>query len=159
MPLTKLAFEGQQPTSNTAGSSFLNNIVTSGGYSIDFIELGKIKKSELHHYERAKEIRHKIIKDSCWTHPVVIEDERYFIMDGHHRYDAALKMGLSHIPCVKLSYRDARVKLLSWRKEFKIKVSDIYSIESSGKLFPPKTTKHLFDPCIGTCEVPLNWLF
>ncbi|WP_131669871.1 ParB N-terminal domain-containing protein, partial [Psychrobacter pygoscelis] len=92
----------------------------------------------------------KIIKSSgFWIHPIIIHDEQLFVMDGHHRLASAKQLNLSLIPAVKLNYREVEVS--SWREDYVINEQVIFKMYNQKKLFPHKTTKHIFPTPLPEC--------
>ena len=50
-----------------------------------------------------------ISKNEYWIKPIVIESEHHLILDGHHRFDVAKRMGLTRIPVVIVNYKDIEI--------------------------------------------------
>ena len=68
-----------------------------------------------------------------WTVPIAVEHSKFAIMDGHHRYNAAKKLGLKRIPCVLMDYERSGVTLQSWRPEINVSVEDVFMMISEGR--------------------------
>lgn len=103
-------------------------------------------------------ISSKILEDGFWFIPVIIDEETGIIMDGHHRYNFAVQSGFSVIPCYQLSYSSEKVKVLDWRSGAPFSNERIFEKVNEGLLFPPKTTRHVFDMVFDTVRVELKIL-
>lgn len=77
--------------------------------------------------------------------PVLIDGNTLTILDGHHRVEAAIKLGLKFIPVFPVDYyKDEDVMVFPRRKEFRITKKSVVSRALKGILYPPKTTRHVF---------------
>ncbi|MEN4739115.1 transcriptional regulator [Pantoea agglomerans] len=103
-------------------------------------------------------ISSKILEDGFWFIPVIIDEETGIIMDGHHRYNFAVQSGFSVIPCYQLSYSSEKVKVFDWRSGAPFSNERIFEKVNEGLLFPPKTTRHVFDMVFDTVRVELKIL-
>lgn len=127
--------------------------------SLKLMNLDDLIETEEHYNDDCMFLAKKIKKENYWTVPIVIEVNTNAIMDGHHRFNAAKKLGLSRVPCVVKDYKKNDVKLFSWKKDIKITYWDIYNIIKNKKKFPPKTTRHVFNPPIKETKIPLELLY
>ncbi|GEN26541.1 hypothetical protein HVA01_01870 [Halovibrio variabilis] len=110
---------------------------------IKLIDIMILKPHESINEERVNEIANLIINEGLWKHPIVIDNKTKIIMDGHHRYHAAKKLGLISIPCWLLSYDDAYLNVLSWKTGESFDIKGIIDVVDKGTLYPPKTTRHI----------------
>lgn len=99
------------------------------------------------------ELRKQILELGRWTVPIAIEKDALFVMDGHHRLSVALDLGLAVIPVVPLDYSTVTVEC--WRPEETITPSQIFAMAQSGRKFPCKTTRHVFERSLPSCAIPL----
>ena len=123
------------------------------------LDIVKLIETEEHDRYNVKDLTKKILKLGKWTLPIAVEYSSFSIMDGHHRFNAGKSIGLKRIPCYLLDYSSSGVSLKSWRADWDIKVSDVFKLIESGKKFPKKTTRHLFDPPLSEVSIPLALLF
>jgi hypothetical protein len=94
-----------------------------------------------------------------WTHPLLVHKDTKIIMDGHHRYQIARKLGLKHIPCVLTSYTNPYLKVYFHRDNSILDDQLIIEAGQSGKLFDKKSTRHeLAFNCIPQTNIPLTFL-
>lgn len=101
----------------------------------------------------AAELRRQILELGQWTVPIAIEKDALFVMDGHHRLSVALDLGLAAVPVVPLDY--STVKLECWRPEETVTPMQIFAMAQSGRKFPCKTTRHIFERSLPNCAIPL----
>jgi hypothetical protein len=87
-----------------------------------------------------------------WICPIIVHTDSLVVMDGHHRRVAAIRMKLSAVPCLMLSYDIVAVH--SMRGEYICTPDLIIANGRARKLYPPKTTKHEF-PILPIIE-PIN---
>lgn len=85
---------------------------------------------------RTKELR---------TKPILIDRATGVILDGHHRFWICKNLGCTHVPCIAVDYlRDASIRVLPRRKDVPVSKETVIQMGLSGKTFPPKTTKHVY---------------
>ena len=131
---------------------------TSTGRVVCAVPVGRLVPHEEHDGHRARTLGRRIGRAGVWTAPLVVERDSLMVMDGHHRLRAAETLGLSVLPVVLMSYEDAGVLLQAWRKGEVWSPAIVLSRARSGLLLPRKTTRHLFQPAIGSVAIPLDRL-
>lgn len=100
-----------------------------------------------------------ISRAGIWTTPLPVDSETGIVMDGNHRVRAAALLGLHYLPCVPLSYQDPRVTVRHWQTGEPFRIDSIYrAIMVNKKIFPYKTTRHLFAPVLPQTEIQLGVL-
>ncbi len=76
-------------------------------------------------------------------YPVLADARTLTVLDGHHRLNAAKKLGYRYIPVFFVDYADDRtITVTSFRKDFKVTKVDVVERGLSGSKYPPKTSKH-----------------
>ncbi len=93
-----------------------------------------------------------------WSHPVLLEKESGAIMDGHHRFEAAKRLGLRAIPAVFASYDNPQIHLKTWRPGIRFSAQEILQRARSGDLLPYKSTRHVTDFVLPQVRVPISTL-
>lgn len=93
---------------------------------------------------RIREVIAMIVACQAWTQPIRLEGTTLAILDGHHRHAAAIQLGLRRVPVQILDY-DA-VELGSWRTGISPTRTEVLRRARTGDLYPPKTTRHNFEP-------------
>ncbi len=131
---------------------------TSTGRAVVAVPVAGLVPHEEHDERRALRLARHIGRVAVWTAPLVVERDSLVVMDGHHRLRAAQALGLLVLPAVLLCYEDGGVVLQAWRKGESWGPAAVLACGRSGRLLPRKTTRHLFQPPIGSVAIPLEWL-
>ena len=87
--------------------------------------------------------------DSVIISSIIICSESKMIIDGHHRYFALKELGLEKIPVTMINYFSD--KIITDKNDSLMKY-DIIENALNGKLYEPKSTKHLI-----YCEQKADW--
>ncbi|WP_417696636.1 ParB N-terminal domain-containing protein [Pseudomonas sp.] len=129
------------------------------GYQITLRPLCEVLQSEQVDPANVQWLRESIIRAGHWLEPIIVERSRGIVMDGNHRFNAALQLGLKRVPCIQLDYSDPRVRVRHWHSGKAFEVERIFTIIERGELFPYKTTRHVFDPALPVIAIPLERLY
>lgn len=105
---------------------------------------------------RAEWLRKKILKEGVWTKPIAIERTHKLVLDGQHRTEVALALGLKRVPCALFDYDD--VEVWSLRKSCKVSRALVVERSLSGDIYPYKTAKHRFPEELPEIAVKLGKL-
>jgi hypothetical protein len=100
-----------------------------------------------------------IIRTGHWLAPIIVERSQGIVMDGNHRLNAALQLGLHRVPCIQLDYADPRVCVRHWQTGQAFEVARIFATIARGEIFAYKTTRHVFDPALPVIAIPLERLY
>ena len=130
----------------------------SNSARIVLVPIAKIRPTEEINLDFADSLCSEIGARGFWTHPVLLDEEVYAVMDGHHRFAAAKKLGLRSIPAVLISYDHPGVRLESWRPDRSFTPADLRARAVSGDLLPLKSTRHVTDFPIPEVRVSLDVL-
>ena len=125
---------------------------------ITLLGVDQIRPTEATNATRVSAIANALSSTGVWTEPLLVDAVAYAIMDGHHRYSAARKIGLSTVPAVLVSYDDDRVHLAAWRSGESYTPERVREIARSGSLLPEKSTRHVVDFSLPSCRVALDEL-
>lgn len=109
---------------------------------VELIDVSDLKPHEMFDEKRALEIQESIIKEGL-KHPIVVDRSTNIILDGHHRYNIMKKLKIPQVPVFYVNYFDEHIIVDSWNG-IKLTKNDVIGNVRSGKLFPNKTTKHMF---------------
>ncbi|RSN79050.1 MAG: transcriptional regulator [Thermoproteota archaeon] len=90
---------------------------------------------------RAREIKRNIEESAVFKRPIVVDRETGTILDGHHRFTAAKIVGLTRIPAFLVKYTSAEIEVVGWKDP--VTKMDVLRAALSGRLMPPKTSRHL----------------
>lgn len=109
---------------------------------------------------RLEELAGQIRDDGFVREPIVVDAEHRIILDGHHRYAALKKLGLKRVPAYVVDYASDAVRVTLWDGASVDEVSKEQVVQRgvSGDRFPPKTTRHVFDPEMPRQRIPLDEL-
>ena len=100
----------------------------------------KLNPIEGHSKERVDWLSEKIISEGYWSKPIAIAKEHNSVMDGHHRLESSLKIGLMKVPCLIFSYKE--INIYSLREGIEVNHEIIIRNFLDSKIFPYKTVKH-----------------
>jgi hypothetical protein len=91
----------------------------------------------------------KMQKEQLWTRPVClspVKDARgrvvHLVMDGQHRTEAALRLGLAQVPALLFDYHE--VEIWSLRPSQAVSVERVIEKSLANDPYPYKTVKHRF---------------
>jgi hypothetical protein len=133
-------------------------MTTADSYKIELLPLKQIRPVEEYSRPLAENLRSEISITGIWTHPLLVDTRKFALMDGHHRYHAALALKLETVPVILLSYDDPAVSLQSWRPGEVYTPEIVWEICDSGELLPMKSTRHIVSAQLPFSRVPLGQL-
>jgi len=85
-------------------------MVNQTGYEkVRFVEVASLSIIEGHGPKRVNWLLEKIKKEGIWSEPIKVEKSKMLVMDGHHRFEVAKKLGLRIIPAELFSYENVEV--------------------------------------------------
>ncbi len=122
------------------------------------VEIDRLRPHEEFVEEHVKELMEDIVKVNVLIKPILVDSRTYIILDGHHRVEALKRLGSKYVPAVLVDYRSECIRVTSWRENVRVDKELVLRAGLSGKLLPPKTSRHM--PCIEIPEVnvPLSIL-
>ena len=138
----------------------LNNSVIEGQVDIHIVE-----RSSLRGHEEVipsnLETRISKLQNKGFYKPIIVDSETLVILDGHHKWTAAGVLDLNWVPVVKVNYlSDPSVTVDVWPgcgKEL-INKEEVIEMGLSEDVFPPKTSRHIFEFEVPQIQVPLKSL-
>jgi hypothetical protein len=96
--------------------------------------------------DRVRALAQEIRAAGAFYPPVLVDDATRVILDGHHRWHASSLLGLAVLPCYAVDYRgDAAIRVISRRTEIAVTKDDVIAMGLSGRTYPYKTTRHVYD--------------
>jgi ParB-like nuclease domain len=122
--------------------------------AISLLNVSHLLKHEQVDPDRVAELMNSITRIGVWTEPICVDAETKVIMDGHHRYEAAIQLGLAFIPARGFAYSEVIIR--SRRDDFRIDAAEIRRRAMAGNLYPPKTTHHVFPTQTRRCAISLK---
>ena len=128
-------------------------------YQIALRPLCEVVQSEQVDPANVTMLRESIARAGQWLEPIIVERSQGIVMDGNHRFNAALQLGLKRVPCIQLDYADPRVCVWHWRTGQAFDVARIFSTIARGEILAYKTTRHAFEPALPVVAIPLECLY
>ena len=127
----------------------VRDIDVQSTFKVRLVEIERLQRTERHNPQRASRLAVNIAAEGKWTNPIWVEFGDLLIMDGHHRLEAAILLGLARLPCMLLSYHMPELSVVSWNGNAQFPIADIFAAGRSQSLLPYKTTRHIL-----TCAAP-----
>ena len=109
--------------------------------------------------DRVRSLAEEIRLAASFYPPVLIDEATRVILDGHHRWTASSLLGLTLLPCYAVDYQsDPAIRVISRRTEIAITKDDVIAMGLSGRTYPYKTTRHVYDLPEALEPIPLDQL-
>ena len=89
------------------------------------------------------------ISRNRYVAPIVVDAKTCTILDGHHRTKALMLLGYPRVPALAVDYDDNRIRVEAWRNGARISKEKVIEHALEKRLFPPKTSRHILEHCIG----------
>ncbi len=149
----RLAAEG---VASAQASNFAPREVTN-------VDIGWLKPHEkVVNQDRVTALVDAIGRWGAYRKPLLVDRDSGSILDGHHRYFAAQKLGLAKVPAALVDYlEDDSITVDLWPGDHgvtSISKQDVIDMCLSADVFPPKTSRHTFAEPLSPIFVPLEEL-
>jgi hypothetical protein len=128
-------------------------------YKLELLSTKDITETEEHLLDRVEWLKNIIISEGIWRIPLIVEKHSLAIMDGHHRYNVAKKIGLTRVPAILLDYDQDNVMVGAWHEDMYIDKEIMLGNIRKKILFPYKTTRHIVSPSPEELQIPLSFLY
>ncbi len=129
------------------------------GWRITLLPLELLRPHEQVDKEYLECLKDVIVRDEVLIKPLIVDDKTFIILDGHHRYSILRDLCKKYAPVVLVDYDDdSLVKVSSWRPNVIVTKQMVRKAGLTGKLLPPKTSKHILSFKIPYVNVPLDKL-
>ena len=130
---------------------------------VTHVDIGWLKPHEkVVNQDRVTALVDAIGRWGAYRKPLLVDRESGSILDGHHRYFAAQKLGLSKVPAALVDYLDDdSISVELWPGDHgvaSISKQDVIDMCLSADVFPPKTSRHTFAEPLNPIFVPLEEL-
>jgi L-serine kinase (ADP) len=109
---------------------------------ITFVDPRQLRHIEGFSRRRATWLEKKIVSEGVWTKPLRIERTHFLVLDGQHRMEVGLALGLKVVPCEMFDYDE--VEVWSLRPTHEVSRELVIARSLSGDIYPYKTAKHRF---------------
>ncbi|MFL2949518.1 MAG: ParB N-terminal domain-containing protein [Candidatus Poseidoniaceae archaeon] len=96
-----------------------------------------------------------------YTKPLIVDKVTGAILDGHHRFSIASKLGLAQIPVIAVDYlNDETIEVDVWPSATieSLTKQEVIEMSLSGEVFPPKTSRHRIADHLPPIHFPLEVL-
>ena len=125
-----------------------------------FVDIGSLKGHEEVIPDNLAKREKKLLSKGFYK-PIVIDRSSMVILDGHHKWTAAGRLGLARVPVIMVDYLDDEGVLVDvWPNcgRDSITKNEVLDMGSSGDVFPPKTSRHTLPFEIPSISIPLGEL-
>lgn len=114
-------------------------------YRFEILEISRLHSHEAIQPKMLDTLAKQIEEDGFLIKPIVVDDENYVILDGHHRYEALKKLGCKRIPVYLVDYMDGAIEVVTWPGAVVNEISkkEIIDMGLSENVYPPKTSRHI----------------
>tara|TARA_B110000503_G_C7025252_1_gene361521 strand:- start:78 stop:470 length:393 start_codon:yes stop_codon:yes gene_type:complete len=127
------------------------------GLQIVMENVSDLKHIEGFSLKRMLWLKNKILEEGIWNKPLSLDSKHCLVLDGQHRMEVALALGLRVVPVVKYDY--SLVEIWSLREKYSFDWSDVETRALKGSIYPYKTVKHRFPGNVPLCHYPLEELY
>lgn len=134
------------------------------GWSAEDVELVAIDWLKPHEEVKPKKVRELKTMTLRWkgyTKPIIVDSKTGSVLDGHHRYNVGLELGLQRLPALMCDYlNEENITVTVWPDcELKeITKQDVINMSLSDEVYPPKTSKHILNADVPPIFVTLEEL-
>lgn len=128
---------------------------------VDLVPMEILRPHELTRPKKVDELEKMTNRWNAYVLPLVVDKNTGVILDGHHRHQVALRLGLQCLPCVQVDYLgDETVELDVWPNcgRESITKEEVVQAGLQGDLFHPKTSRHRLSDHLPPISVPLSRL-
>lgn len=109
---------------------------------IKVIAIKKLKAHEKVNKSNLNKVKESILKVGYINNPIIVDQNNFIILDGHHRTKALSDLGCKKIPVFFVDYKNKNIRVISRRKNYIVNKDNVIKVALSNKLYPHKTTKH-----------------
>jgi hypothetical protein len=128
---------------------------------VQLIPVEVLKPHEQVIQKKVTQLEKMTMRWNAYTKPLLVDGATGTILDGHHRFEIAKRLGLQCVPCVVVDYlEDDSIALMLWPNSDRevITKQDVIDAGMSGDLMSPKTSRHLLSDDLPPISVPLSRL-
>jgi len=107
------------------------------------IEGGALLPHEQVEEERLTRLLEEIGQDGYLREPVLVDHRSLVILDGHHRVRALLGLGCRLVPAYLVDYGSEAIEVWPRREDIPVDKAAVVERGTSGRLWPPRTSRHV----------------
>jgi hypothetical protein len=124
--------------------------------NVELVPVSSLRHIEGFSVLRVERLKAKIEKEGIWSKPIALDSDHDLVLDGQHRMEVALALGLTVVPALRFDY--AEVEVWSLRPKYTFDWKTVVERVLAGNPYPYKTVKHGFPIPIPTCKYSLSEL-
>ncbi len=128
---------------------------------VELVPVAKLQPHEETITKKVDELEKVTKRWRAYVLPLVVDRNTWTILDGHHRHQVAIRMGLICLPCVLVDYvEDDSIELDVWPNcgRDSITKEEVISHADQAVLLPPKTSRHRLPDYLPPIAIPLSRL-
>lgn len=113
----RLPYQRAQPTGASKSACACTKMldITPCGDGVYLVPVTWLKPHEEYIPDRFKEVLDETVDAGGYRWPIIVDWQTGVILDGHHRHQCALRLGLSKVPAVVVDYlTDGRISVRRW---------------------------------------------
>ena len=119
------------------------------------LPIERLRGHEEHDPAKVDELVAELRRAGTFDDPIWVARDGWVILNGHHRVEAARRLGLKRVPAWVLDYHGGQVDLERWSPGPRIPKAEVVRRARYGPPFPPKTTRHRLRVELPRRSVPL----
>ncbi len=129
-------------------------------YRFELVDIEKLHSHEAVDEGSISEVVAALKHETTLKEPILVDDEHYVILDGHHRVEALRLMGCRRVPAYLVDYDAPEIEVSLWPEASidTITKADVIRMGLSDEVFPPKTSRHRVAVDLGPIAVTLESL-
>ncbi|MEB3861039.1 MAG: ParB N-terminal domain-containing protein [Desulfurococcales archaeon] len=108
--------------------------------------------------DRVERIMRELEEKGVQERPILVDAKTMIILDGHHRTEALRRLGARRIAAVLVDYDSDLVTVGSWRPEIRVTKDLVRHAGLTGRLLPPRTSRHRVNTKIPRADTSLEEL-
>lgn len=136
-----------------------NKVRDNNSWRLTLFPLELLRPHEQVDGEYLECLKEVITRDDVLIKPLIVDLKTFIILDGHHRFKILKDLCKKYVPVVLVDYDDDNlVKVSSWRPGVIVTKQRVREAGLSGRLLPPKTSKHILSFRVPYVNVPLDKL-
>lgn len=118
---------------------------TKPGARFELLDVGLLHCHEQIQPDLLERTMDEIREDGYVKRPILVADEHFVILDGHHRFAALKALGCRRIPAYVIDYFSDIIDLKTWPDAVVLEVrkDEVIRRGLANDPFPPKTTRHI----------------
>ena len=125
---------------------------------IFFVDIDSLKGHEEVMTDNLIKREMKLISKGFYK-PIIVDRSSMVILDGHHKWTAAGRLGLARVPVIMVDYlADESILVDVWQNcgRDSITKTEVLDMGMSEDVFPPKTSRHILPFKIPSIGIPLG---